>query len=100
MGPEFEMINGLKKLIINMMSSPDGYDSISLLNTLAVIFKEKNTLYKNIEKYITTDTSEKVATSNMLTLRTSIDNFVPLTFLPTSKTLFAIAASGGITLMQ
>ena len=75
MGPEFEMINGLKKLIINMMSSPDGYDSISLLNTLAVIFKEKNTLYKNIEKYITTDTSEKVATSNMLTLRTSINNF-------------------------
>lgn len=75
MGGEYSTINDIKNLITDMMHNPDSYEEESLLQSLALILKDKDNIYKIIEKNILNNISQPGIKRSIVAIRNTLNNF-------------------------
>jgi len=74
-GGESSIVDDLKYLVLDIVASPDGYDKESLLQSLSVILKERESLYEGMEKTIGTEISIPGLKKSVVTLRNRLNNY-------------------------
>lgn len=74
-GGDSSIIDELKYLILDMANNSDGYDKLSLLQGLEVIFKDRSDLMAVVSKSIDTDITVQSMKRSVLTLRNRLNNY-------------------------
>lgn len=82
LGGEHDVFDDLKSLIVNMLNNND-IDKESLIQSLSVILRDKESILNNIEKNINTEMSQGGLKKSILSLRNHLNNFYKQTEITT-----------------
>lgn len=74
LGGEHDIFDDLKALIVNLLHNKD-IDRESILQSLSVILRERETILSNIEKSINTEMTQGGLKKSILSLRNHLNNF-------------------------
>jgi hypothetical protein len=74
-GGETTLLEDLKHFITDMINNPDGHDKITILQSLEIILKDKEAVFKTLEKSISPDMSVASIKRNVVTLRNTLNNY-------------------------
>lgn len=75
MGGETTMLDELKNLTIDMINNIDGYDKHTLLNSLELILKDKESVFKMLEKTLNAELSVNGIKKSVLTIRSYLNTY-------------------------
>lgn len=75
MGGESTVISDINYLLKDMIDNPDNYDKISLLQSLEMILKDKESLLKVVDKTIDTELRQADLKRTIISLRNVLNNY-------------------------
>lgn len=74
-GGETTILDDLKKLILDMINNDTGYDKSGLLNSLELILKDKESVFKVLEKTINSDITPNGIKKSIVTIRSYLNTY-------------------------
>ena len=75
LGGETSKVDELINLVTNMMNNPASYDLETILQSLSIILKDSQELYKSTETQLKTVLDEKALTKSLLVLRNRLSDY-------------------------
>ena len=75
MGGESNIEDDLKHLILDLLNNPDNYDKVSLLQSIDLIFKDKNDLGNIVKAGIDNEFSQASLKRTVISMRNLINNY-------------------------
>lgn len=75
MGGESTVLTDIKYLLKDMVDNPDNYDKLSLLQSLEMILKDKESLLKIVDKTINTELRQADIKRTIISLRNVLNNY-------------------------
>lgn len=75
LGGETSILDDIRTLLSNMMSNPDSFDRTTLLESLNIILKDKQSLLKAIEKNINTELTPSSLKRSIIATRSILNNY-------------------------